>query len=149
MKESKKLIVALVLVILVAQVFPVSVHAAELPSADDIVQPFYIGIRACLASISMENESTGYVKCKGSATLRSGYTADIYMNLFRVEDDGTEVGIASWFQTDTATPSLLHYRYIAEGYTYVLYVTVTVYDADGNFVERETIIDSLVYRAGN
>jgi len=77
--------------------------------------------------------------------LRSGYTADLYMNLFRVEDDGTEVGIASWFQTDTATPSLLQYRYIAEDYTYVLYVTVTVYDADGNFVERETIIDSLVY----
>jgi len=148
MRKTKKLVAALLLVILFVQVFPVSICAAELPSTDT-VQPYYIGIRSLLADVALENESTGYVKCKGSANLRSGYTADLFMDLIRVENDGTEVNIAHWSQTDTATPSMLYYRYIAEGYTYVLYVSVTVYDADGNFVERDTIIDSLVYRAGN
>lgn len=137
-------IALLLVLVLLMQALSLPTFAA-VPSDDIVAQPFYIGLGSKHAELTLENASSGYLKCKGTASLRPGYTADMFMDLYSIDDEGTQVPVATWFVTDTSAPALIKYRYVEDGYTYLLNVIVTVYDSEGNFVERATSIDTLYY----
>lgn len=140
----KKRIAVLLALTLLVQTFSFSTFAIG-PGNNTEVQPFYVGLTSSSAELSLLNASSGYLECSGSASLVRSYTAEISMELFRVDDEGGQTSVASWYLSRTSTPSMLKYRYVDDGYTYLLTVDVYVYDSAGNYIEHSAAIDTLYY----
>lgn len=140
----KKRIAALLVLVLLVQTFSFSTFAA-VPANDTEAQPFFVGLTSSTAELTLLNASSGYLECMGAASLVRSYTAEISMELFRVDDEGGQTSVASWYLSRTNTPSMLKYRYVDDGYTYLLMVDIYVYDSAGNYIEHTSAIDTLYY----
>ncbi len=139
----KKKIAIVTVILLLMQIFCCFVYAAsaEAPS----IQPYYTGVRTVSSTLSVENESTGYACCFGTITMRSGYTADMTMTLVRVESNGSEYTMDTWYQEDATYPYMEYYRFLMKNYTYYLRVDGDIYDANGNYVEHVDVTDTIYY----
>lgn len=93
------------------------------------VMPRYTGI-ATLSS-GLQISETGKATCNGSASLWSGYTADVTVEL---KKDGTT--IKTWTSSGSGMVSAGGTYYVATGHEYVVTTTVTVYNSNGKIVDN-------------
>ena len=110
---------------------PLSALAA-LPE-DTSVSPFYTGVVTVTRSISISN--SGCATCYGRIVVRSGYTADMELELQVSSDDETWSTIKSWTSSGSGTMTLDKIYFVSSGYYYRVLCTADIYDGDGNFVE--------------
>lgn len=123
MKKSKGIrsAVSLVLLLGVFMASFVTVQAAG-------VQPRYTGIS--LMSADLKITSAGAAVCNGTVEIRSGYTADLTVEL---KQDGKT--IKTWTSSGNDVVSAGGTYYVASGHKYYVTTTAVVYDKNGNEVE--------------
>lgn len=92
------------------------------------VTPRYIGIASITSRLTISD--TGKASCSGKAMLWDDYSADITVELKR---DG--VTIKTWTSSGSVMASASGTYYVTSGHTYIVTTYVTVYTADGRFVE--------------
>lgn len=114
--------------LLLLSIFVASIGAVQAAQ----VEPRYTGV-ARISSNLIISES-GAATCGGSAALRSGYTADLTVELKR---DGTT--IKTWATSGSTFLHISETYYVTPGHTYVVTTTVTVYDSNGKIVESPSI----------
>lgn len=99
-----------------------TVHAAE-------IAPRYTGLASFSAGLTIS--TTGKASCSGNVSLRSGYTADVTVEL---KQDGST--IQTWTSSGSIMINAGGSCYVTSGHSYVVTTTVTVYDSDGNVVDN-------------
>ena len=119
--------IALVALCLCAVFLP-DAHAAT----PDTAQPYYTGTTLVTANIGAA--SGDRVNCEGSVKLKSGYEADLLMELQK-ETDGGWSTIKSWSTSGSGTIRLSKTYFIVSGNTYRVLVSGTVRDSNGHYVE--------------
>lgn len=92
------------------------------------ISPRYTGLSALSSSLKIS--AGGGATCRGTATLKNGYTADLKVEL---KQDGST--IKTWTNSGSGTLSAGTTYYVMSGHEYVVTTTVTVYDSDGNTVQ--------------
>ena len=117
----KKLIRTIIPVLLLVGVLAGMAHAAE-------ITPRYTGITVLTAGLDISG--MGRSVSDGTVHLRSGYTADVTVEL---KQDGTT--IKTWTSSGSSVISAGGIYYVASGHEYTVTTTATVYDANGKFVE--------------
>ena len=133
--------IALILV-LVGQVFAVPSFAMD---SETEIQPYYVAVRSCAVDFSIENSVLGYSKSQVVVSLRSGYTADVTMELIRIGDSSIKT-IKTWEDTGLSDiEEVSHGYYVASGYDYLLDVTIKVYNSDGEYVATVLTSDTEYY----
>lgn len=95
------------------------------------VMPLYIGIGTISTGLTISD--TGRAVSDGKVILRSGYTADVTVEL---KQDGTTV--KTWTSSGSMTVSAGGTYYVASGHLYIVKTTADVYDSEGNWVETQT-----------
>lgn len=110
---------------------PLSALAA-LPE-DTSVSPFYTGVATVTRSIRISN--SGCATCYGRIVIRSGYTADMELELQISSDDESWSTIKSWTTSGSGTMTLDKIYFVSSGYYYRTVCNADIYDGDGNFVE--------------
>jgi len=125
MKKTTRSIVSLLLLL---SVLVIGIGTAQATQ----VQPRYTGVAMITSSLNIS--ATGGAVCDGSATVRSGYKANLTVELKR---DGTT--IKTWTASGTGLIDAGGTYYVTSGHTYVVTTTVTVYDSNGRFVESPSV----------
>ena len=92
------------------------------------VMPRYKGIANFSSGLTIS--STGKATCEGTAMMWDDYTANVTVELMQ---DGTT--IQTWTASGSEVISAGGIYYVKSGHTYWVTTTVTVYTADGKFVE--------------
>jgi len=100
------------------------------------IEPRYTGIAHVYAVLNISE--IGAASCGGSTRVRSGYTADLTVELKR---DGTT--IKTWTASGTGNLTAGSTYFVTSGHTYVVTTSVVVYDSTGTIVE-DTSVDSQV-----
>ncbi len=101
-------------------------------AAAQAVEPRYTGISMLTSSLNIS--SSGGASCKGTVTLKSGYTANLTVEL---QKDGTT--IKTWTNSGNGTLTAGSTYYVPSGHTYVVVTTATVYDSNSNVVESPSM----------
>lgn len=96
-------------------------------SADEI-EPRYTGIYALSADLNVN--SSGRADCYGYVKTRSGYSADLTVELQR---DGRT--IKSWSDSGSGTITISESYYVTSGHDYQVVVSANVYNAQGTLLE--------------
>ena len=92
------------------------------------VTPRYKGIASITSGLTISN--TGKATCNGNIMLWDDYTANVTVEL---KQDGTT--IKTWTSSGSEVVSAGGIYYVVSGHTYIVTTSVTVYTADGKFVE--------------
>lgn len=92
------------------------------------VEPRYTGISSLSASLTIS--TAGKAECSGKAIVRSGYTADVKVEL---KQDGTT--IKTWTNSGSGTVSAGGTYYVESGHNYIVTTTATVYDSSSHIIE--------------
>lgn len=119
MKKHACLVISLILL--------VGILTANLATAQTVV-PRYIGATDLYSSLDIS--STGAARCDGEVDLRSGYTADLTVELQR---DG--VTIKTWRSSGNGDVTAGGTYYVESGHDYVVVATATVYNSSGQWIE--------------
>ncbi len=125
MKKTSRSIVSLLLLLGILMTSIGAAHAAQ-------IEPRYTGVSRIYSALKISE--AGAASCSGSANIRSGYTADIDVELKR---DGTT--IKTWTSSGTNYISAGSTYFVTSGHSYVVTTTVTVYDSNGTIVESPSI----------
>lgn len=118
MKKGVRIAISMFLLLGVLMANFVAVQAIELR---------YVGLSQLFSTL--EISSKGAASCCGWAVLRSGYTADVKVEL---QQDGNT--IKTWKNSGSGTVTAEGTYYVASGHDYTVVTTATVYDKDGNVV---------------
>ena len=90
-----------------------------------------------IAIATMSNNLTkgtsGKLTCEGATTVRSGYYAEVVVELQKY--DGGWYTIATWSDTDSDFASVSKTYTATSGYSYRLRLTHTAYDRNWNYIE--------------
>ena len=121
MKKSVRFTISMALIL---SMFVASLAAAQAAA----IEPRYTGIYDLSASLSISEQ--GQASCYGQATVKSGYTADITVELKR---DGTT--IKTWTNSGSGIVSAGGTYYVTSGHTYVVTTSATIYDQNNHVVE--------------
>lgn len=92
------------------------------------VEPRYTGISYLDASLTISSD--GAASCNGKVTVRSGYTADVKVEL---KQDGTT--IKTWTDSGSGTIRVGGTYYVMSGHEYIVKTTATVYDSNHQKIE--------------
>ena len=95
----------------------------------EALEPRYVGVSQLFSSL--EISSRGAASCCGWVVLRSGYTADVKVEL--KQDVAT---IKTWTSSGSGSVTAEGTYYVASGHDYVVTTTATVYGKDGKIVEN-------------
>ncbi|MPM11101.1 hypothetical protein SDC9_57440 [bioreactor metagenome] len=115
----------------------VSLFSANLVSAGATqIQPMYTGVSSLTSGLTIS--TSGAATCGGRASVRSGYTVDLTVEL---KQDGST--IKTWTSSGTSIVSAGGTYYVASGHSYVVTTTAAVYDSNDHLVENPDK-DSLV-----
>lgn len=88
----------------------------------------YTGITRIHSDLTIS--AKGVASCEGKVALRSGYTADLTVEL---KQDG--VTIETWTKAGSGIITAGGTRFVSSGHDYILVTTATVYDKDGKIIE--------------
>ena len=137
--HMKKKLCALLLVLAACLMMCVPVSAAQ----EETASPYYTNVKVVGASLSMEDESLGKLRCVGIALTKNlTDTIQLTMTLTRLEN-GYWTPIKSWTNTGVNTCNLSKAWCVPKGYKYDLMVTAKVYDENG--IYRETASAAYIY----
>ncbi len=92
------------------------------------IEPRFTGIAQLFSRLSISAD--GAATCKGEVELRSGYSADLTVELKR---DGTT--IKTWTSSGSSYVSAGGTYFVTSGHNYVVTTTATVYKSNGQWVE--------------
>ena len=111
--------------------------------AEATVQSRYAVIHTFDAGLTI---SSDFATCYGAVLVTdSSTTVELYLELQRTTmtgDDWTKC--KSWSTTGTEDVSLYRIRAVSSGYFYRVLVTATVYDANGNLIETQSMCSEVV-----
>lgn len=93
------------------------------------VEARYTGVSRLDSTLTIS--SKGAASCQGSATVRSGYTADVTVEL---KQDGTT--IKTWTNSGSGTVRAGGTYYVESGHNYIVTTTATVYDSNNKVIEK-------------
>ncbi len=96
------------------------------------IEPKYTGVSRISSTLNISG--FGGASCRGQAILRSGYTADLTVEL---KQDGKT--IKTWAESGSGVITVSGTYYVMSGHDYVVTTTVTVYDRSGNWVESPAL----------
>jgi hypothetical protein len=94
-----------------------------------------VGGKKFFASLSINSD--GEALCTSSASVVSGYTGNLKLELQRSTDEKNWTTIQSWTTSGSVTLSIKKYRYVTSGYSYRVKATFSTY-SDGSLVETAT-----------
>ncbi len=115
----------------------VSLFSANLVSAGATqIGLMYTGVSSLTSGLTIS--TSGAATCGGRASVRSGYTVDLTVEL---KQDGST--IKTWTSSGTSIVSAGGTYYVASGHSYVVTTTAAVYDSNDHLVENPDK-DSLV-----
>ena len=97
-------------------------------TAAQAVEPRFTGISMLTSTLNIS--TTGKASCSGTVTLKSGYTADLTVEL---QKDGST--IKTWTDSGSGILSAGGDYYVPTGHDYVVVTTATVYDKNSVEVE--------------
>lgn len=92
------------------------------------VEARYTGVSSLTATLTISN--SGAATCKGTVAVRSGYKADVKVEL---KQDGTT--IQTWTNSGSGTVRAGGTKYVESGHSYIVTTTVTVYDSNDRVIE--------------
>lgn len=92
------------------------------------VEARYTGISRLDATLTIS--SKGAASCQGTVAVRSGYKADIKVEL---KQDGST--IQTWTSSGTGTVRAGGTYYVESGHNYIVTTTATVYDSNNKVIE--------------
>ena len=141
MKKSwKKIALALVLAGNTVSTSIVPANAAQVHDTKseviDVTTPWYIGFTSFSSSV---DEDTAGLRCSGSIRLRSGYTAEMTMELERRTSSYWE-NMRTWTCECSGNTILERYAAVSLDYDYRVIVNVVVMDSEGNIIEEESSV---------
>lgn len=120
MKKTFRSVISLLLLLGILGCTLLAAHAEG-------ISPRYTGLSTLSSSLKIS--AGGGATCRGSVTLKDGYTADLKVEL---KQDGST--IRTWTNSGSGTLSAGATYYVMSGHEYVVTTTATVYDSDGNLV---------------
>lgn len=123
MKKQTRTVMAIVLLVGVLMANFATAQAVELR---------YTGVSRISSGLNIS--STGAASCTGKAVVRSGYTADLVVEL---QQDGTT--IKTWKSSGSGTVNAGGTYYVTSGHDYVVVTTAHVYDSGKNWVESPSM----------
>ncbi|WP_352415137.1 hypothetical protein [Oscillibacter ruminantium] len=121
-------VLAMALLVSVLSVNILSVSAAGMGQGE----LRYTGVSTLISNLDIS--SGGAASCKGTAAVRSGYTADLTVELQR---DGTT--IKTWTNSGSGTLNAGGTYYVTSGHDYIVVTTAKVSDSNGNPVESPSL----------
>jgi len=110
---------------------------------DTEATPWYIGMSSLYVTVDVT--SYGRADCFGEAVIRDGYKCDLELYLLQSDDGENFSTIKTWTTSGTGTVNLDKMWYVDEGYYYQTCVYVTVYTANGTFVEGKELSSGIDY----
>ncbi|WP_294856590.1 hypothetical protein [uncultured Oscillibacter sp.] len=128
----KKSIRATIFTLLLVSIFSASLVSARATQ----IELMYTGVSSLSSSLTIS--TSGGATCAGRASVRSGYTVDLTVEL---KQDGST--IKTWTSEGTGIVSAGGVHYVMSGHSYVVTTTATVYDSNNHLVENPDK-DSLV-----
>lgn len=129
-KHVKKSLILMLAFCLLSVSFPIHADAAD--DSPDIM-PMYTGVTLISADLSIS--SSGYANPTARVRVRSGYTADVTMQL--CYDSGSVS--YSWTDSGSGMISMNEGRFVVSGHKYYTSVHVVAYDSDGKIVDDITV----------
>jgi hypothetical protein len=128
----------LFLAITLLSIITVSASAVSgVQSAD--IQPRYIGVYN--ANSDLDISSSGLADILGSVAVKSGYTANVTVTLYK--DSGSRVD--SWSRSGGGTIEVQQSRYVTSGHDYYVTLSATIYNSSGQRVDTITTTSAEVY----
>lgn len=106
------------------------------------IEPRYVGLSSLI--VSFDISSSGLSVSYGSASLRSGYTADLSLELQRSSNGYSWSTIKDWSTSGSGKITLEKSYYVVAGYDYRAKCSVQVYDSHGNLVDSDTAYSATV-----
>ena len=100
------------------------------------IEPRYTGLATLTVSINIAND--GCANPYGYARIRSGYTADVTLELQRSSNGYSWSSVKEWTASGTDSIDLDKIYYVVSGYDYRAKCTVMVYDSSNNLVDNVT-----------
>lgn len=121
----------LFLAITLLSIITVSASAVSgVQSAD--IQPRYIG--AYDVNSDLDISSSGRADIQGGVTVKSGYTADVTVTLYK--DSGSRVD--SWSRSGGGDIAVQQIYYVTSGHDYYVTVSATIFNSSGQRVDSIT-----------
>lgn len=111
----------------ISLLFALGVLMASFATAQ-AVEPRYTGVAQIYSTLNISN--SGAASCSGKVVLRSGYTADLTVEL---KQDGET--IKTWTNSGSGTVTAGGTYYVESGHGYIVTTTATVYDSNDNVIE--------------
>lgn len=106
------------------------------------IEPRYIGLYSL--SVSVDIAAGGASTSYGYALLRSGYTADMTLELQRSSNGYSWSSVKEWTSSGSGTISLDKTYYVTSGYDYRTKCSLTVYNSSNSIVDNVTKYSSTV-----
>ena len=136
--KVKKLVTSMLAFLLLTVVVPPFLYTAEAAT------PRYIAINDFRTDLEISDSGSASCSTKVSFVYTT-YTVEITMKLQRTSMTESQwTTIRTWTTTGSGTVAMDRVWLVNSGYFYRLIVTATVYDANGNFVETQTISSEVV-----
>ena len=132
MKNYRRVLCALMLVLCLVGSMPVSADAASVFEGDYQIDPYYTGTLTISASISIL--ASGEAKCWGHVDCLPGYTADAVMRLQWLDGDIWR-NYESWYGEDGRAVDFYEVYPLIKGRTYRVRVIGDIFDSEGHWVE--------------
>lgn len=128
----------LMLMLCLAMLLPVGASATQ---AGGQISPRFSTVSTFKATLSIN--SSGYATCKGIIDMRTGYTAEVLLEL--QQKNGTNWETIKEWSDSGRWPDINDNRFVTAGYDYRLKLSADVYGAGGNLVESPVTYSSIVY----
>ena len=140
---SKKIYRVLSSIVMTFCVLTASLSASATADGGSSIQPFWVGLSSLKADLIIS--ASGVAGCDGEVKVKSGYTADVTMELQRSTNLVTWETVKSWNDSGSGTLELNKLYYVATGYYYQVKVSANVYNASGALIESPSKTSSIVY----
>ena len=119
-----------------------SITASAAPLQAATVQPRYVGLATLSAQLDIS--SSGLAACYSMVNVRSGYTAEVTMELLQSpEGKNSWSEEKSWDTSGSGRLTIDEIWFVAPGYDYKVEVSVDVYNSSGRLVESP-VKDSII-----
>lgn len=136
----KRMCCALIVLCLMASFVPAAFAAQE---NEATVFPRLVAIAANSVDIDIDEE-TGVANCDAQCIAKSNYTVKVVCKLQRWNGSSWTT-LKTWTNTDTYAAYVAESWAVYKGYTYRVYATFYVYDANGTLLETVSSYDSQSY----
>lgn len=128
----KKFITLLLAVLIMTGSVAMTANAAKI---ENEIAPYYVVLTSKSAQLVKQGSELG--SCRAHFKTDGDYKINVTMQAQR-NDGGNWTSVATWYAEGTGYVSLSKPRYFAPDEEYRVYAVATIYDANGNQIEKVT-----------